>query len=194
MSTVTSESPYILQTYAYDPSFRPSLLEFGSELGEVTAHLCQIIGATSGVPSDDDHNENSRARGEAWLVDKKRSVPKSGRMPSRTVESFVSGKNVHFLELAVIVKSRALAGLSRRLIHAHRLFDGTTVLPPPRNDNDITTSTATKSRSSQPYWIAGVKVDDYRKTIPFVVQPGDAILEVGSHFGRTTKLLDDTGR
>ena len=230
------------------------VLEFGSELGQVSDHLCQVIGASSGIPSNDsDHDKsNKQSSGEAWLVDKKRSAPKSGRMASRDVEAFVSGKNVHFIELdelsdwsrkvplhqqqgydililsvthilghdlymtilaladeilqaipnepkAVIVKSRALAGLSRRLVHAHKLFDGTTVLPPPpRNDTDaatLTTSTvATMTRSSQPYWIAGVKVDDYRKTIPFVVQPGDAVLEVGSHFGRTTKLLDDAGR
>ena len=224
------------------------VLEFGSEFGEVSARLCQVIGASSGARSNGD-DAISSASGEAWLVDKKRSEPKSGRMPSRDVDAFVSGKNVHFIEIdelsdwskkvplhqtqvydiliisvthilghdlymtilaladeilqaipnepkAVIVKSRALSSLSKRLIHAHRLFDGTTTLPPYGNDSDIkaSTATATMSRSSQPYWIAGVKVDDYRKTIPFVVQAGDAILEVGSHFGRTTKLLDDAGR
>ncbi|KAI2500915.1 hypothetical protein MHU86_13576 [Fragilaria crotonensis] len=224
------------------------VLEFGSEFGEVSAHLCQVIGASSGAPSNSD-GADSGTCGEAWLVDKRRSEPKSGRMPSRDVDAFVSGKNVQFIEIdelsewsrkvplhhkqgydiliisvthilghdlymtilaladeilqaipnepkAVIVKSRALSSLSKRLIHAHRLFDGTTVLPPYGNDSDThsTATTATMSRSSQPYWIAGVKVDDYRRTIPFVVQPGDAILEVGSHFGRTTKLLDDAGR
>lgn len=224
------------------------VLEFGSEFGEVSAHLCQVIAASSGAPSNGDAADRSTC-GEAWLVDKRRSEPKSGRMPSRDVDAFVSGKNVHFIEIdelsewsrkvplhhkqgydiliisvthilghdlymtilaladeilqaipnepkAVIVKSRALSSLSKRLIHAHRLFDGTTVLPPYGNNSDThsTATTATMSRSSQPYWIAGVKVDDYRRTIPFVVQPGDAILEVGSHFGRTTKLLDDAGR
>ena len=75
------------------------VLEFGSELGEVSTHLCQVIGASSGLSSDDSVDDNTRIRGEAWLVDKKRSAPKSGRMPSRNVESFVSGKNVHFIEL-----------------------------------------------------------------------------------------------
>jgi len=83
---------------------------------------------------------------------------------------------------AVIVKSKTLYSLSRRLVHSQRLFDGTTKLP------------AILERSSEPYIIAGVKVEEYRRTIPFVVKETDAILEVGSHFGRTTKLLDDAGR
>jgi protein-L-isoaspartate O-methyltransferase len=192
------------------------VLELGAELGDVSAHICQVIGAS----------------GRAWMVDKKRSEPKSGRMARRNVETFVAGTNAAFIELddlshwkakiplqpydvivmsvshilghdlymtmlsladeiinsipneprAIIIKSRALYSLSRRLVHSQRLFDGTTVLP-----SDM-------PRSSQPYLIAGVKVDEYRKTIPFVVRTDDAILEVGSHFGRTTKLLDDAGR
>jgi len=81
---------------------------------------------------------------------------------------------------AMIIKSKTLYSLSKRLIHSQRLFDGTTKLP------DV-------QRSSEPYIIAGVKVDEYRKTIPFAVRSQDAILEVGCHFGRTTKLLDDAG-
>jgi len=83
---------------------------------------------------------------------------------------------------AMIIKSKTLYSLSKRLVHSQRLFDGTTKIP-----DDI-------KRSSEPYIIAGVKVDEYRKTIPFTVREDDAILEVGCHFGRTTKLLDDAGR
>jgi len=83
---------------------------------------------------------------------------------------------------AMIIKSKTLYSLSRRLVHSQRLFDGTIKIP-----DGI-------KRSSEPYIIAGVKVDEYRKTIPFIVREDDAILEVGCHFGRTTKLLDDAGR
>eukprot|EP00546_Thalassionema_frauenfeldii_P019545 CAMPEP_0178898282 /NCGR_PEP_ID=MMETSP0786-20121207/2241_1 /TAXON_ID=186022 /ORGANISM="Thalassionema frauenfeldii, Strain CCMP 1798" /LENGTH=222 /DNA_ID=CAMNT_0020568977 /DNA_START=308 /DNA_END=976 /DNA_ORIENTATION=+ len=84
---------------------------------------------------------------------------------------------------AVIVKSKTLYSLSKRLVHSQRLLDGTTVLP-----------TATLQRSSEPYIIATVKVEEYRRSIPFIVRGSDAILEVGCHFGRTTKLLDQAGR
>jgi hypothetical protein len=81
----------------------------------------------------------------------------------------------------LIIKSKALYSLSRRLVHAQRLFDGTTVLP------------ADIKRSPEPYLIAGVKVDEYRRTIPHCVRSEDAILEVGCHFGRTTALLNEAG-
>jgi SAM-dependent methyltransferase len=67
-------------------------------------------------------------------------------------------------------------------VHSQRLFDQTTTLP------------ADMKRSSEPYLIAGVKVEEYRKTIPFIVRKEDAILEVGCHFGRTTHLLNEEGR
>ena len=84
--------------------------------------------------------------------------------------------------LAMIVKSKKLYSLSRRLIHPHHLFDGTVKFP-----DDV-------QRSAEPYIIAGVKVGEYRKTIPFTVRKDDAILEVGCHFGRTTKILHDAGK
>jgi hypothetical protein len=84
--------------------------------------------------------------------------------------------------LAMIVKSKKLYSLSRRLIHPHHLFDGTVKFP------------ANVQRSAEPYIIAGVKVGEYRKTIPFTVRKEDAILEVGCHFGRTTKILHDAGK
>jgi len=37
--------------------------------------------------------------------------------------------------------------------------------------------------------ICAVGVSDYRSTIPYVVQKGDRVLEIGCHFGKTTDLL-----
>eukprot|EP00300_Choanocystis_sp_HF-7_P003949 c13008_g1_i2.p3 GENE.c13008_g1_i2~~c13008_g1_i2.p3 ORF type:complete len:159 (+),score=42.60 c13008_g1_i2:140-616(+) len=34
-------------------------------------------------------------------------------------------------------------------------------------------------------------VAEYRKTIPVVVMPGDSSLEIGCHFGTTTKMIKD---
>mmetsp|Transcript_18894 Transcript_18894/g.21648 ORF Transcript_18894/g.21648 Transcript_18894/m.21648 type:complete len:354 (-) Transcript_18894:308-1369(-) len=82
----------------------------------------------------------------------------------------------------VIVKSKTLYSLSRRLVHSQRLFDGTTKLP------------VNLERTNEPYIIATYKVDEYRKTIPFIVKESDAILEVGCHFGCTTNLLNKAGR
>jgi hypothetical protein len=42
--------------------------------------------------------------------------------------------------------------------------------------------------------IAAVGVDEYRETIPFVVRKGDAVLEVGCHFGTTTVDLHAAAR
>jgi hypothetical protein len=84
---------------------------------------------------------------------------------------------------AFVIKSRTLTQVARRLIHSHRLFDGTTTL--------LQTSL---SRSTQPPWIAAVKVDEYRKTIPYIIQKDDAIIELGCHFGRTAVRLEEAGR
>ena len=197
-----------------------SVLEFGTELSDVSLHLCRTIGS----------------QGTAILVDKKRSVTKN----SKTVDMFLQEQEIHgshsfgtveFMELdelsewrdnvfvnhsyhvlilsvahilgndlymttlsmasdmlgcskprAIIIKSKALYSLSRRLVHSQRLFDGTTTLP------------TTMTRSNEPIFIAGVKVEEYRKTIPFVVRSTDVVLEVGCHFGRTTHLLNEAGQ
>jgi hypothetical protein len=203
---------------------KDTVLELGAELGDVSTHLCRVIGA----------------QGKAVLVDKTRSDATSGRCKHRTVEPFVSeeakesfvdrvvllnidalsewkdkifvpashydiiimsvahlvGHDLYMTMLslaneilntvsqqprAMIIKSKTLYSLSRRLVHSQRLFDGTTVLPP-------------MQRSHEPSIIASVKVEEYRKTIPFVVRETDVILEVGSHFGRTTNLLNNAGR
>lgn len=80
----------------------------------------------------------------------------------------------------VIVKSKTIASLSRRLVHAQRLFDGT-----------VTRDFKSPSRDGRPYIIAGVGVEDYRRTIPYVVQDSDECLEVGCFSGTTTQLVDD---
>lgn len=82
---------------------------------------------------------------------------------------------------AMIVKSKTLYSLSRRLVHSQRLLDGTSVLSPKI------------SRTHEPYIICCFKVDEYRKTIPYVVRETDVTLEVGCHFGRTTHLLNEAG-
>jgi len=81
----------------------------------------------------------------------------------------------------IIVKSRTLSNLARRIIHSQRLLDGSAILP---NDNDM-------ERTDEPIVVPCVGVTDYRRTIPFLVKPGDDVIEVGCHFGRTTTLLHD---
>lgn len=81
---------------------------------------------------------------------------------------------------AVIVKSKAIASLARRLIHAQRLFDGTIV-------RDLTVP----SRDGKPYIVAGVGVEEYRRTIPHVVKEGDKAVEVGCFKGTTTALVHE---
>ena len=82
----------------------------------------------------------------------------------------------------MIVKSKKLYSLSRRLIHSHKLFDGSSLLP------------SEMARTSEPVIIAAMKVEEYRNTHTYLVKETDAILEVGCHFGVTTKLLEKTGR
>jgi len=81
---------------------------------------------------------------------------------------------------AVIVKSKTIASLSRRLVHAQRLFDGT-----------VARDFKSPSRDGRPYIIAGVGVEEYRRTIPHVLQDSDECLEVGCFSGTTTKLVHD---
>lgn len=80
---------------------------------------------------------------------------------------------------AVIIKSKALFGLARRILHSQRLLDGT--IPLPQN----------LQRTPDPIIVPCVGVHDYRKTIPLFVRRGDDVIEVGCHFGTTTSLLYD---
>lgn len=78
----------------------------------------------------------------------------------------------------ILIKSKSLSKLAKRLVHAQRLLDGSIVL-------------ALRDRSHEPCIIASVGVDEYRRTIPYTVQKGESVLEVGCHFGRTTRILHD---
>jgi hypothetical protein len=82
---------------------------------------------------------------------------------------------------AIIMKSKLLSQFSKRIIHSQRLSDGTVRLP----------SKDELDRCSTPVIIPCVGVNDYRKTIPYVVESGDEVIEVGCHFGSTTSLLHD---
>lgn len=81
----------------------------------------------------------------------------------------------------VLVKSKSLASLARRLLPAQHVLEGHHLLEH-------------KERSSEPYILCSVGVEEYRRLIPTTVQQGDVVLEVGCHFGRTTKLLDQAAK
>jgi hypothetical protein len=80
---------------------------------------------------------------------------------------------------AIILKSRTICRLARRIVHSQRLFDGAVGLP----DSMV--------RTHEPTIVPCVGVNEYRKTIPFLVKQGDVVIEVGSHCGTTTALLYD---
>jgi len=79
---------------------------------------------------------------------------------------------------AVVVKSKAISSLARRVVHAQRLMDGT-----------VERNLKSRSRDGRPYIVTSVGVEEYRRTIPHVVQQGDKIVEVGCFSGVTTALL-----
>lgn len=79
----------------------------------------------------------------------------------------------------ILVKSKSLASLSRRFLPAQHLLQGHRSMEP------------RVERSSEPYVLCAVGVEEYRRLIPFTVKPGDAVIEVGCHFGRSTTLLHE---
>ncbi len=81
---------------------------------------------------------------------------------------------------AVIVKSKTLSSLARRIIHSQRLLDGS-----------VSILQSQLHRTNEPFVIPCVGVNEYRRTIPHILKPGDDVIEVGCHFGRTTTLLND---
>lgn len=86
----------------------------------------------------------------------------------------------------VILKSKSLYSLSRRLISAQKILD---------NSGVLLYAKTSQERSTTPILIPSVGVDEYRRTIPYVVQESssssDSVIELGCHYGRTTKLLHD---
>lgn len=51
-----------------------------------------------------------------------------------------------------------------------------------------------QKQEHEPYIIASVGVEEYRRTIPFIVEKQDEVLEVGCHFGRTTYILHEKAK
>jgi len=82
----------------------------------------------------------------------------------------------------IIIKSKTLSTLARRIVHSQRLLAGSTTV-----SNDL-------ERTHEPTIVPCVGVNEYRRTIPYLVRPGDDVIEVGCHFGQTTTLLYDTVR
>lgn len=90
--------------------------------------------------------------------------------------------NQQHLPRAIIVKSKVLNTLSRRIVHSQRLLDGTITLPK-KDELD---------KFPSPIIVPCVGVNDYRKTIPILLEKGDEVIEIGSHYGSTTTILHDT--
>ena len=94
----------------------------------------------------------------------------------------------------VIVKSQSLTSLSRRLIPAQHVVEGNT-LSSSEAANKVrrVDDTQTKKKDTEPYILAAVGVEEYRRLIPVTVNKNDTVLEVGCHFGRSTQLLSEAG-
>ena len=89
----------------------------------------------------------------------------------------------------VLVKSASLARLGGRLFRAatldvSRVSRVLSVRGARRRAAD-----AERIYENEPLIITGSDVAEYRSVIPTLVSPGDAVLEVGCHFGTTTSLL-----
>lgn len=90
----------------------------------------------------------------------------------------------HPLPRAIIIKSKVLNNFARRIVHSQRLLDGTIKLP---QKDDL-------GRYPNPIIVPCVGVNDYRKTIPLLLEKGDEVIEIGSHYGSTTVMLHDAVR
>ncbi|EJK56632.1 hypothetical protein THAOC_23444 [Thalassiosira oceanica] len=188
-----------------------SVLEVGSERNDVSSHICRLV--RDGMVYLADKNRAN----DKWLGTEEESFTDrvsmiklkslgdwkktlfSGEVHYDVIILGIShlvGLDLYMTQLVMahemlqscarqprvmIVKSKKLYSLSRRLVHSHKLFDGSSQLP-----SDI-------MRSSEPVIIAAVKVEEYRNTHTYLVKESDAILELGCHFGQTTKLLEKTG-
>lgn len=80
---------------------------------------------------------------------------------------------------AIIVKSGSLSNLARRLHHAQRIISGAQSIRQGDEEASI---------------IGTVGVEEYRRTIPYVVRKGDICVELGCHFGTSTTLLDEAAK
>lgn len=77
--------------------------------------------------------------------------------------------NQENLPRAIIVKSKVLNNLARRIVHSQRLLDGTIQLPK-KDELD---------KFPHPIIVPCVGVNDYRKTIPLLLDQGDDVIEIG---------------
>jgi hypothetical protein len=77
--------------------------------------------------------------------------------------------NQEHLPRAIIIKSKVLNNLARRIVHSQRLLDGTVKLPE-KDELD---------KFPNPIIVPCVGVNDYRKTIPLLLKGGDAVIEIG---------------
>lgn len=77
--------------------------------------------------------------------------------------------NQEHLPRAIIVKSKVLNNLARRIVHSQRLLDGTIQLPKKDELNKF----------PNPIIVPCVGVNDYRKTIPLLLDQGDDVIEIG---------------
>lgn len=89
--------------------------------------------------------------------------------------------NQEHLPRAIVIKSKVLNNLSRRIVHSQRLLDGTVKLPEKDELGGF----------GSPIIVPCVGVADYRKTIPLLLEQGDEVIEIGSHYGSTTTMLYD---
>jgi hypothetical protein len=91
------------------------------------------------------------------------------------IQQFEGQQPMH--HLIVLVKSVGLHQFASRLIHGEHWkgLENYKAIPPP-------------------HIVATVGVQEYRNTIPYTVQPNDAVLEVGCHFGTTTAILHDSAK
>jgi len=89
--------------------------------------------------------------------------------------------NQEHLPRAIVIKSKVLNNLSRRIVHSQRLLDGTVKLPEKDELGGF----------GSPIIVPCVGVTDYRKTIPLLLEQGDEVIEIGSHYGSTTTMLYD---
>jgi len=91
------------------------------------------------------------------------------------IQEFQNQNQQEQQDLIILVKSVGLNQFASRLVYGKRYTKDYSAIPPP-------------------HILGTVGVQEYRETIPHVVRPSDAILEVGCHFGTTTALLQQAGK
>ena len=93
-------------------------------------------------------------------------------------------------DFVVIVKSNKLNTFGRKLVHGQRLVSAS--LPSGLLDIERRTKRIGGGpKNNGSIVVATVGVDEYRRTIPYIVQKGDVVLEIGCHLGTTTVLPHD---